>query len=152
MALSSFSSSPSLTSCRLLGQRKSYSLSPKIYLDEDLTQSQVAKLKQACALVVAAQQEGKYAVIRNLKVVICDTFPTGWVLRAASKAKWRAQWQLSIGSLCLNCWNSNGILWSMLGLLNDVIGSTKLLFITETHESPMCPLPIIFWLSVDLFF
>lgn len=68
-------------------KKKLFSLSPKIYVDEDLTRSQVAELKQARALIVAARQDGKYAVIRNLKVVIHETFPTGWVPRAASKAK-----------------------------------------------------------------
>lgn len=45
----------------LTTKRKLFSLPIKIYLDEDLTRSQVAELKEAQALVVATRQDGKWA-------------------------------------------------------------------------------------------
>ena len=62
----------------LRAKRNLFSLPSKIFLDEDLTKTQVAELKCSRELVTIARQVGKWAVIRNLKAVIRDTFPPGW--------------------------------------------------------------------------
>jgi hypothetical protein len=49
------------------------------------------------------------------------------------------------------CWNGNGSFWSSPGLLYDALGSTDILFVTETHASRVRPLPDFtgyHWLSV----
>jgi hypothetical protein len=46
-----------------------------IFLDEDLTQSQIANLKHSRELVATAQQAGKWVVIRNLRAIIRDSLP-----------------------------------------------------------------------------
>ena len=47
-------------------KRKLFSLPSKIYLDEDLTNAQVTKLKHARGIVANAGRDGKWVVIRNL--------------------------------------------------------------------------------------
>ena len=64
--------------CALRAKRKLFSLPNKIFLDEDLTKAQVAKLKQSKEQVAAARQARKWAVIRNLRAIIRDSFPPGW--------------------------------------------------------------------------
>ena len=68
----------------LRAKRKLFSLTSKIFLDEDLTKTQVVELKCSTELVTAACQAGKWAIIRNLKAVIQDTFPPGWKPRSGS--------------------------------------------------------------------
>ena len=53
-----------------------------VFLNEDLTKAQVVELKQACRVVANARRDGKWAVIKNLKVDIRD-----WEERQAPKAK-----------------------------------------------------------------
>lgn len=62
----------------LRAKRKLFSLPNKVFLDEDLTRAQVAELKQVREQVAAARQVRKWAVIRNLRAVIQDTFPLRW--------------------------------------------------------------------------
>jgi len=50
----------------LRAKHQLFSLPNKISLDEDLSQSQVAKLKHSRELVEATRQAGKWAIIRNL--------------------------------------------------------------------------------------
>jgi hypothetical protein len=64
--------------CALRAKRKLFSLPNRIFLDEDLTRAQVVELKQSREQVMAARQAGKWAVIRNLRAVIRDSFPPGW--------------------------------------------------------------------------
>lgn len=71
----------------LRAKRKLFSLPSKIFLDEDLTKTQVAELKHARGIVAKARLDGKWAVIRNLRAVIRDSAPSGWVDRRAPKAK-----------------------------------------------------------------
>jgi hypothetical protein len=52
-----------------------FSLPNKIFLNEDLTRTQVVELKHSRELVIAARHAGKWVVIRNLKAVIRDSFP-----------------------------------------------------------------------------
>jgi hypothetical protein len=68
----------------LRAKRKLFSLPSKIFLDEDLTRSQVAELKRSREQVTTARQAGKWAVIRNLRAVIRDSFPPGWVPRSGA--------------------------------------------------------------------
>ena len=69
----------------LRAKRKLFSLPSKIYLDEDLTKAQVTELKQARGIVAEARRAGKWAVIRNLRAVVRDSAPTGWVDRTTAK-------------------------------------------------------------------
>ena len=69
----------------LRAKRKLFS--SKIFLDEDLTKSQVAELKHARSIVAKARKDGKWAVIRNLRAVIRDSAPKGWEKRQAPTAK-----------------------------------------------------------------
>jgi hypothetical protein len=64
-----------------------FSLPSKIFLDEDLTKTQVAELKHARSIVAKARLDGKWAVIRNLRAVIRDSAPSGWEDRRTPKAK-----------------------------------------------------------------
>lgn len=68
----------------LRARQKLFSLPNRILLDEDLIRSQVAELKHSRELVMAAQQAGKWEVIRNIKVVIWDSFPPGWGSRVGA--------------------------------------------------------------------
>jgi hypothetical protein len=61
----------------LRAKRKLFSLPNKIFLDEDLTKSQVAELKCSREKVTVACQVGKWLVIKNLIAVIQDSFPPG---------------------------------------------------------------------------
>ena len=70
----------------LRAKRKLFSLPSKIYLDEDLTKAQVAELKQARGIVAEARHAGKWAIIRNLKAVVRDSPPAGWVEMTTSKS------------------------------------------------------------------
>jgi len=58
----------------LSAKRKLFFLPSKIFLAEDLFISQVAELKRSREQVTATCQGGKWAVIRNLRVVIMDSF------------------------------------------------------------------------------
>ena len=71
----------------LRAKRKLFSLPSKIFLDEDLTKTQVAELKHARRIVAKARKDGKWAIIRNLRAVIRDSAPIGWVKRQAPTAK-----------------------------------------------------------------
>jgi hypothetical protein len=62
----------------LRARRKLFSLPSRIFLDEDLTRAQFVELKHSREQVMAARQAGKWAVIRNLKAVIRDSFPPRW--------------------------------------------------------------------------
>lgn len=68
----------------LRANRKLFSLPNKVFLDEDLTRAQVVELKQAREQVAAARQAGKWAMIRNLRAVVRDTFPPGWAPRSGN--------------------------------------------------------------------
>lgn len=46
----------------------------KIFLDEDLTKSEVGELEHLRELVAQARHKGKWVVIRNLKAIIRDSF------------------------------------------------------------------------------
>lgn len=59
----------------LRAKRNLFSLHSKIFLDEDFTKAQVTELKHARSVVVEARLADKWAVIRNLKVVIRDSPP-----------------------------------------------------------------------------
>jgi hypothetical protein len=61
----------------LRAKRKLFSLPSKIFLDEDLTKSQVAELKCSREQVTIKLQAGKWAVLRNLRAIIRDSFPLG---------------------------------------------------------------------------
>lgn len=62
----------------LQAKKKLFSLSHKIYLDEDLTRLQIDELHKARALVVATRKENKWAVIRDCRAVIRDSPPSWW--------------------------------------------------------------------------
>lgn len=55
-----------------------FSLKRRIFLDEDLTRSQMVELKCSRDLVMEAQHARKWAVFRNLIAVIQDSSPLGW--------------------------------------------------------------------------
>ena len=70
----------------LRSKRKLFSLPSKIFMDKDLTRSQVVELKRSREQVAATRQTEKWVVIRNLRAVIRDSFPPVWVPRfGASK-------------------------------------------------------------------
>ncbi len=69
----------------LRAKRKLFSLPSKIHLDEDLTKAQVMELKHARGIVADARRAGKWIVIRNLRAMVHDSPPTGWVPRTTSK-------------------------------------------------------------------
>lgn len=71
----------------LRAKSKLFSLPSKIYLDKDLTRTQVAELKHARGVVSEARRDGKWAVITNLKAVIQDSPPSGWEATQVSKTK-----------------------------------------------------------------
>jgi hypothetical protein len=53
--------------------------------------------------------------------------------------------------ISIRYWNGHGSFWSSSGLLYDALESTDILFVTETHASPIRPLPNIadyHWFSV----
>lgn len=56
--------------CVRRAKRKLFSLPNGIFLDQDLTRAQVMELKQSKEQVMAAQQERKWAIIKNLQAVI----------------------------------------------------------------------------------
>jgi hypothetical protein len=66
-------------------KRKLFSLPNKIFLDEDLTRSQVAEIKDSKELVTTAQQAKKSTIIHNLMVVIRNSPPLGYSKPGISK-------------------------------------------------------------------
>ena len=42
--------------------------------------------------------------------------------------------------ILVGCWNGNGAFWSLLGMIYNALGLSNILFITETHASPICSL------------
>ena len=70
--------------CALKAKRKLFSLPDRIFLDENLTKAQVAELKQFKEQVAVARKARKWVVIRNLRAVIRDSFPPGWIPRIGS--------------------------------------------------------------------
>ena len=70
--------------CALRAKRKLFSLPDRIFLNEDLTKAQVEDLKQSREQVTAARKAGKWAVVKNLRVVIRDSFPPGWTPQTRS--------------------------------------------------------------------
>ena len=57
----------------IIAKRKLFSLPSKIFLDEDLTKTQVVELKHSSESVTTTHQVGKWVVIRNLKTIIRDS-------------------------------------------------------------------------------
>ena len=107
--------------------------------------SQLAELKHSRGLVAETWCNGKWAVIRNIRAVICDSPPSSCESRKSPKVAWCFRQQLvkdgpHSDSLLINCWNGKDSLWSLLGLLHDVVCSVDILVITETHDSLVCPL------------
>lgn len=49
------------------------------------------------------------------------------------------------------CWNGDIFFWSSLGMINDALGSSDILFVTKTHVSRIKPLTNVVgyhWFSV----
>jgi hypothetical protein len=65
----------------LRAKKKLFLLPKNIFLDENLTKSQVAEIKHSRSLVVEERSNEKWVVIRNLKIVIHDSPPNGWDAR-----------------------------------------------------------------------
>jgi hypothetical protein len=68
----------------LRAKRKLLSLPNKIFIDEDLTKTQVVELKHLRELVTIVLHAGKWAVIRNLRAVIQDSFCPRWEPRSGA--------------------------------------------------------------------
>ena len=107
---------------------------PLQILDEELTRSLVVELKWSRELVTTTRHVGKWAIIRDLKAIIWDsprvlparvypmTGPMGEVI------------EFKYFSVLLERQ------WIILVFTRDALSLSDILFITETHVSPVRPL------------